>query len=412
MKFTTACLMTMAAAAVAAAPLDDCDQGVRYHGHHKHKREIVYDYAYVTVTVDSQGNPVTHSTNGPPPAQTEESKPDDAANASSEAPASADAPSGDAVNIGGVNKAIVGGGASPSAVPISQLPTASAQPQKSDAPQASSGDTLSEGQDGPDFQDDTIPCSQFPTDAGVVALNHLKLGGWTGLYNADTGKVLDDRTGGQCQEGWFCSYACQPGMSKTQWPEQNGGVSIGGLKCVNGKLRRTNKNEKKLCVWGTSNAIVESKLDKDVAICRTDYPGTESMVIPTLVKAGGKNTLTTVNQDTYFKWGGKPTSAQYYVNNAGVSVEDGCLWSHPGTDVGNWAPLNFGAGYVDGVAYLSLIPNPQNRGSLNYNVKIVADGGATISGDCKYENGHYNGNGADGCTVGITNGHGKFVLYK
>ena len=105
------------------------------------------------------------------------------------------------------------------------------------------------------------------------------------------------------------------------------------------------------------------------------------------------------------------TSAQYYVNNAGVSVEDGCVWGTSGSGVGNWAPLNFGAGSSDGVAYLSLIPNPNNGDALNFNVKIVAADDSTVIGECVYENGSFSG-GADGCTVSVTSGQAHFVLYN
>lgn len=107
------------------------------------------------------------------------------------------------------------------------------------------------------------------------------------------------------------------------------------------------------------------------------------------------------------------TSAQFYVNNAGVSLEDGCVWGTAGSGVGNWAPLNFGGGYTNGVAYLALIPNPNNYDALNYNVKIVAaDDDSTVLGDCKYENGKYNDGSSDGCTVSVTKGKAKFVLYN
>ena len=135
------------------------------------------------------------------------------------------------------------------------------------------------------------------------------------------------------------------------------------------------------------------------------------MVIPTVVDAGSSNILTVVDEDTYYKWQGKKTSAQYYVNNAGVSYEDGCIWGTSGSGVGNWAPLNFGAGATGGISYLSLIPNPNNLDAANFNVKIVSDGG-DVQGDCVYENGSYNGDGSDGCTVAVTNGKAKFVLYN
>lgn len=258
------------------------------------------------------------------------------------------------------------------------------------------------------FADGTIPCSQFPSGQGVISIDWLNQGGWSGIENTDTS------TGGSCQEGSYCSYSCQPGMSKTQWPSSQpaDGRSVGGLLCKNGMLYRSNTNSEYLCEWGVNAAYVESQLSQGVAICRTDYPGTENMVIPTFVGSGSTLPLTVVNQDTYYQWQGKKTSAQYYVNNAGVSVEDGCVWGTAGSGVGNWAPLNFGAGSTGGITYLSLIPNPNNRSPLNYNVKIVAaDGNSVVNGECSYENGAYSG-GSDGCTVAVTSGSAKFILYN
>lgn len=263
------------------------------------------------------------------------------------------------------------------------------------------------------FSDGTIACSDFPAGNGVISLDWLDFGGYSGIYNSDTS------TGGSCKDGSYCSYACQPGMSKTQWPssQPSNGVSVGGLYCSNGYLYRTNKDTDYLCEWGVDKAYVVSELSEDVAICRTDYPGTENMVIPTYLKAGGSLPLTTVNEETYYQWQGMLTSAQYYVNNAGVSVEDGCVWGSSGSGVGNWAPLNFGAGWVsggsNGIAYLSLIPNPNNYDAANYNVKIVAtDSNSVVSGSCVYENGVYNGDGTDGCTVGVSEGSANFVFYN
>lgn len=115
-----------------------------------------------------------------------------------------------------------------------------------------------------------------------------------------------------------------------------------------------------------------------------------------------------VDVDTYFKWQGGKTSTQYYVNNAGVSVEDGCIWGTEGSGVGNWAPVVLGSGTTGGKTYLSLIPNPNNKDKPNYNIKIVGD---DVNGDCKYENGQYNGSGSDGCTVTVNSGSAKFVFY-
>ena len=258
------------------------------------------------------------------------------------------------------------------------------------------------------FQDGTIPCDKFPSGQGVISIDWIGEGGWSGVENTDTS------TGGSCKEGSYCSYSCQPGMSKTQWPsdQPSDGRSVGGLLCKNGYLYRSNTDADYLCEWGVEAAYVVSKLSKGVAICRTDYPGTENMVIPTYVEGGSSLPLTVVDQDTYFTWEGKKTSAQYYVNNAGVSVEDGCIWGTSGSGIGNWAPLNFGAGSTGGVTYLSLIPNPNNSDALNYNVKIVAaDDSSNVIGECVYENGEFSG-GADGCTVSVTSGKAHFVLYN
>ncbi|CAI4065507.1 hypothetical protein SUVZ_09G0470 [Saccharomyces uvarum] len=258
------------------------------------------------------------------------------------------------------------------------------------------------------FKDGTISCDSFPSGQGVISIDWIGEGGWSGVENTDTS------TGGSCEEGSYCSYSCQPGMSKTQWPsdQPSDGRSVGGLLCKNGYLYRSNTDTDYLCEWGIEAAYVVSKLSEGVAICRTDYPGTENMVIPTFVKGGSSLPLTVVDQDTYFTWEGKKTSAQYYVNNAGVSVEDGCIWGTSGSGIGNWAPLNFGAGSTDGVTYLSLIPNPNNGDALNYNVKIVAaDDSSKVIGECVYENGSYSG-GSDGCTVSVTSGTAHFVLYN
>ncbi|KAF0268576.1 hypothetical protein FOG48_02379 [Hanseniaspora uvarum] len=262
------------------------------------------------------------------------------------------------------------------------------------------------------FTDGVISCSDFPSGNGVIALDWLGFGGWSGIENTE-----DNSTGGDCRDGTYCSYACQPGMSKTQWPSEqpSSGVSVGGLYCKDGYLYRSNTDSDYLCEWGVDAAYAVNNLDEAVAICRTDYPGTENMVIPTYVEAGSSLPLTVVNEDTYYQWENKLTSAQYYVNNAGVSYEDGCIWGESGSGVGNWAPLNFGAGWVSsggGISYLSLIPNPNNYDAPNYSVKIVANDGASMNGECYYENGSYNGDGTDGCTVALSSGTASFVFYN
>ena len=221
------------------------------------------------------------------------------------------------------------------------------------------------------------------------------------------------QTSANCQDGYYCSYACQAGMSKTQWPSEQpaNGVSVGGLLCKNGLLYRSNTDNDYLCEWGAQTAEFVSNIGQDVAICRTDYPGSENMNIPTLLTAGGNAPVSVVDSDSYYTWRGGKTSTQYYVNNAGVSVEDGCIWGTDGSGVGNWAPVVLGAGTTGGRTYLSLIPNPNNLVKPNYNIKIVAANGANVNGDCKYENGQYNGAGSDGCTVTVVSGTANFVFY-
>lgn len=365
---------------ILSAPLD-CDT-TQVHAHHKHKRDVVYDYAYVTVTVDGQGKLIAESTSSTPTTSSTSSTP---TTSSTQATTSSSSSS------------------------VASTSKTSSTPQ-----QTSSGDLPPQGDLSPysdpteEFEDGVHDCTSFPEGQGVIPLYHLGFGGFSGIYNSDTS------TGGKCKEGSYCSYACQPGMAKTQWPSSQpaNGVSVGGLLCKNGKLYKTNSASNYLCQWGVEKASVKSKLDQTVAICQTDYPGTENMVIPTVVEGGSSSPLTTVDQSTYYTWRGGSTSCQFYVNDAGVDWQTGCSWGNEGDGYGNWAPLNFGAGYANGIAYLSLIPNPNNRTPMNYNVEIVADGSSSVSGQCVYENGKYNGDGTDGCTVGVTSGKAVFVLYN
>lgn len=396
---------------------------------HQHKRAVAVEYVYETVTVDVQGHTVgtistvavsgsaaTVSTLSPVATTTSGVVASSAASSpvSSSAVAQASSAAASPVSSSAVAKA-----SSAATSAVSSTEAAATSSSASTAPASSSaaastsngiyGDLAAFSGPTEKFEDGTIPCSQFPSGQGVISIDWIGEGGWSGVENSD------DSTGGSCQDGSYCSYACQAGMSKTQWPstQPSDGRSIGGLYCQNGYLYRSNTAADYLCEWGVESAYVVSELSESVAICRTDYPGTENMVIPTYVGAGDSQPLTVVDQDTYYTWQGLKTSAQYYVNNAGVSVEDGCIWGTSGSGIGNWAPLNFGAGSTGGISYLSLIPNPNNKAALNYNVKIVAsDSSSVVNGECYYENGEYNGSGSDGCTVAVTSGTASFVLYN
>ncbi|KAI8395552.1 Beta-glucosidase (SUN family) [Nakaseomyces glabratus] len=427
MKFlTTAATLTAASilgsTALAAAMPDLKDCTTTAQGNHQHKRAVAVEYVYETVIVDDQGHtlnvpPVKNDAASPTQAPKQSTQtPASAPSTSTLAPASSSSPSPAKKADSTTSTLAPSSSSSPSPSPSSSSSSSSSSQQSKPSSSTSSSSSYSGGIygdlaafSGPSekFQDGVIPCSQFPAGQGVIPISWLGENGWSGVENSDTS------TGGDCKEGSYCSYACQPGMSKTQWPSSQpaDGRSIGGLLCKNGYLYRSNTNADYLCEWGVNSAEVESKLSQGVAICRTDYPGTENMVIPTFVQAGATLPLTVVNQDTYYQWQGMKTSAQYYVNNAGISVEDGCVWGNAGSGLGNWAPLNFGAGYTNGITYLSLIPNPNNKAPLNYNVKIVAaDDSSVVNGECSYENGVYSG-GADGCTVAVRSGKAKFVLY-
>ena len=262
------------------------------------------------------------------------------------------------------------------------------------------------------FTDGTIKCTDIDSlteQDGVIALDWVGYGGYASVMN------MDGDTSTTCKSGYYCSYACQAGMSKTQWPstQPSDGRTVGGLYCdSDGYLYKTNTDKDYLCEWGEESAYFKSEIDEEVALCRTDYPGSENMVVPTLLSSDSTEPVSVVIEDSYFKWDGASTSAQYYVNNAGVSVEDGCIWSTSGTTVGNWAPLVIGAGYSDSISYLSLIPNPNNEAGTNYNVKFVARDGASMNGDCAYVDDTYTGgSGSDGCTISVTSGIVDIVFY-
>lgn len=364
------------------------------HHHHVEKRAVVTQYIYQTILVDQFGQPFT------------ETGTDYATEDATSTPAATSAPE---TSTEVTTSAPATTPETPSEAPSQVQITASQPATEKQTSNGLLGD-LSHNQTPEDFQDGVVPCSQFPAGNGVISLDWLGNGGWSGIQFANGD---DTSTGTECVEGAYCSYSCQPGMSKTQWPttQPDNGVSVGGLVCKNGFLYKTNPNFNALCTWGVDSAVLKSELSQDVAICRTDYPGTENMVIPTLLKAGQETPLTVVAEDSYYKWRGGLTSAQYYVNNAGVSVEDGCVWGTDGSGLGNWAPLNFGAGETNGISWLALIPNPNNRSPANFNVKIVGTDGSNVNGECVYENGKFNG-GDSGCTVAVTQGQAQFVFYN
>ncbi|KAL7628668.1 Sperm-associated antigen 4 protein [Parahypoxylon ruwenzoriense] len=290
----------------------------------------------------------------------------------------------------------------------------------SSAPAATSSSTYSTGATGidADFPNGKVPCSTFPSEYGAVALPWLKLGGWSGLQFTPNYKIgdlsisfIENGVAGMAKKTGFYSYACPEGYVKTQWPEAQGSTlqSVGGLLCnADGYLELSRPSSKKLCEPGVAGITIKNKMTKNVAICRTDYPGIEAMVIPVDALPGTTRSLANVKSADYYKWDGKDTSLQYYVNQPGVSVEDGCVWdcSEDHDECGNWAPTILGVGEAaDGNTYISLFPNkPTSSANPRMNIEITGD----VSIPCYFKDGAY-AVGNSGCTTTIPSG-GKAVI--
>lgn len=170
----------------------------------------------------------------------------------------------------------------------SSTPTSSAEPSSSSSAPAStpssSGSSSSGGSSSgldTDFPDGELDCGTFPSDYGAIPLDYLGLGGWSGIQYVSivdqlVSSIVTAVTGDSCHSGGMCSYACPAGYQKSQWPSTQGstGQSVGGLECRNGKLYLTNTDlSKKLCMQGVGGVQGHNKLDQEVAVCRTDYPG-------------------------------------------------------------------------------------------------------------------------------------------
>ncbi|EEB08160.1 cell wall protein Psu1 [Schizosaccharomyces japonicus yFS275] len=423
MRFSTSALIALLATGALAVPYR--------HPHHFHKREVVTSavVVYTTVTVEDDG--AASATSGA----------SESAAATTVAVAATSTFVGDASSVSSAIASVQSANSdiaqssfstivtSSSSAPApystvyntsssvasssatfvtSTTSSSSSASARSSASATSSAASSSSTGSTSTFQDGVYSCTDFPSDQnGVVALDYLGYGGYTGIQ-------IGDAAGSSCTEGAYCSYACKPGMLKSQWPTEqpSDGESRGGLLCKNGKLYRTNTAYDSLCIDGVGSAYVENRLSQGVAICQTDYPGSENMVIPTYVEGGAYSPLSVVDSDTYYKWQGKSTSSQFYVNKAGYSQQKGCQWATSDDDYGNWSPVNFGAGQSNGVTYLSIIQNPLTTAVLNYKVKIVATEGSTVSGECVYDSGSFTGGSSSGCTVGVTSGSAKFVLYN
>ncbi|KAJ2989048.1 hypothetical protein NUW58_g3667 [Xylaria curta] len=377
------------------------------HAHHVHqkrenspleKREIVTTYVPATVTQYMLGNEVV----SPEEAQAGLDK---GLTSSKE----------DAVFI---EKVTTSSSSPPPPPTTTSTPIPKPEPTKSSYP-VSSG---AKGIDA-DFPDGELDCTTFPSDYGALPLNYLGMGGWSGLQYTPNFSLKDlaisfietgiSKPAGQTG---FYSYACPDGYVKTQWPAAQGstGQSIGGLYCNSqGKLVLTRGDvSKKLCQKGISGITIKNKMSSGTSVCRTDYPGTENMVIPLDSTPGSSLELANVASNNYYVWQNKQTTLQYYVNKKGVNAEKGCRWvcdSDP-EGCGNWAPINIGVGESDsGITYLSIFPNKAvSKAVLDFNIDISGDN----SIKCYYHVGEGFSGGADGCTTGIPKGGSVTITFS
>ncbi|KAI0175673.1 SUN-domain-containing protein [Hypoxylon sp. FL1284] len=297
----------------------------------------------------------------------------------------------------------------------SAAPTSSAAPPKSSAP-------TTDGATGIDaeFPDGLLKCDEFPSDYGALPLPYLGLKGFTGMqFTPDFNlgdlaiSFIETAVSGMPLQKGFYSYACPDGYVKTQWPKAQGATqqSIGGLLCnSDGYLERSRPDAKTLCERGVGGVTVKNDLSKDVAICRTDYPGTESMVIPVNSEAGTTRDIANIASADYYHWGQKTTTLQYYVNQPGMSYKDACKWDCDSDhdECGNWAPTILGVGKAaDGNTYISLFPNtPTSQAKPKMNIAIEGD---DVSIPCYFKDGKYAVSDA-GCTTTIPSG-GKAVVH-
>lgn len=299
--------------------------------------------------------------------------------------------------------------------------SSSAPPPPSSTPTAAAAPTAT-GLDSPfPTGDDAPSCDVFPSAWGAIPVDWLGTKGWTSLQQPSNGFTPGVKiasivapTSGGCVPNTFCSYACPPGYHKSQWPQDSQGAtgqSVGGLWCdSSNKLRLTRPDHPNICEQGAGGVVVKNSLSSQVAVCGTDYPASENMVVPLQATPGGTFPLTNPDSTTYYVWEGKPTTAQYYINPAGVSVEDGCQWVNPNLpdSSGNWAPNNIGVGKDStGTTYISIFNNsPTSHALLDYNVRIHGD----VSIECTLENGVYSSGDGNGCTTAISKPGGQAII--
>ncbi|KAI1504366.1 beta-glucosidase-domain-containing protein [Biscogniauxia marginata] len=304
--------------------------------------------------------------------------------------------------------------------------TSTSSPAPVASPSSSSSSSYSTGGSGVDrdFPDGEIACTEFPAEYGALPLDYLGFGGFSGIQitpKFSWGDSFIDYietfvSTMKLGDSGFYSYACPEGYVKSQWPEAQGstGQSIGGLYCNSqGYLELTRGSvTKKLCEKGVEGITIVNKMDDVTSFCRTDYPGTENMVIPLAIDGGSKRTLANVESSKYYVWQGKSTTLQYYVNKAGVSSEEGCRWvcENDPDGCGDKAPIVVGTGKsADGTTYLSIFPNSAvSSAVLDYNIDITGD----ITTDCYFHVGEGFAISSEGCTTGLSDGGSAVITLS
>jgi len=137
------------------------------------------------------------------------------------------------------------------------------------------------------------------------------------------------------------------------------------------------------------------------------------MSIPVDAQPGTTRAIACPDSSTFYTWQGKGTSAQYYINMPGYSVDKACVWGNQGDDFGNFSPGNLGVGWSNGMAWLSITANhpTQMKATLPYTIELI--GG---NSKCRYKNGqycsgdNYDSCSSEGCTVSSSGGTVTYVL--
>jgi SUN family beta-glucosidase len=143
------------------------------------------------------------------------------------------------------------------------------------------------------FPDGVLDCNTIPQGYGLKNADWLGGNGWLSqqVVELDGNGVIQNniRTesgcGGQGPLS-YCQYYCSGNAVDIQWPvdsqQPRSGATVGGLKCMNGKLFRADTSKPTLCVPSSNllTVTVRNTLNQDVPICNTAYPGKFINVYP------------------------------------------------------------------------------------------------------------------------------------